>query len=897
MRLFSVILRNYRLHRELKLNFDRTRTLIGGPNESGKSTLVEAVHRALFLKCKGNTEYHRAMTSSLHTGHPEVELSFEVGNARYVLKKRFGATGTVTLLPSNLAALTGDAAEAELARLLGLEAGVTGRAIITQWAHLWVWQGMAGENPSTHATTQREGLLQRLQALGGAVALQSELDSRVARHFAELRDRLFTQGNKPKAGSPLVQAEQNVETATQELAQAELRLAQLETAAKEFELAVREEQAAHLSLVELNKNHDATEERAKQLVLLRQQESEQTHTAKETTEQLKRLSSVDEKILTIRIELASLEKSLAPQKLAVAEAESLRDAAKMAATSSELAHRSSAEHARLARLNHDLAAAHAVRHERSERLERLRDKVAKVGQKRLEAEQLDQRLARLPKLTTARLRKLQERESEHLRARATLQAMATGIEIVAASGEVTAGAQSVLVGQRCILTEDTELRHGSDFCVRIQPGGGTRLADARQAEQQALEDLKKDLDSLEIASVSVALEVHAEREELSARVKAARSELDGMSAEKVEEELLQAQRELAASAASLARLAELAPDLPAPDSLPAALALSKARADLRSDAEAKEMESRSLRDQALKVLEATEDTWRRRRTETEQLAARVTGTKAQLDLLLQTHGDDGARATALAEARVVQAAAELRRNATAAAVAALQPELLEADVVRVRRALERTTNDRNEARTRAAIAQAALRSDGNEDPRAAVAAARARCQSATEHAQNIRRKAEAVALLDDLFREEQRSLGAKFTQPLADKISGYLQCLFGSGARAQVSYEDEGFTGLQLTRGDLGGATFTFDSLSGGAREQTAAAVRLAMAELLAGDHGGCLPVVFDDAFAYSDPERVNQLQRMLDLAASRGLQVIVLTCNPADYAALGAHTISIKPE
>jgi hypothetical protein len=86
-----------------------------------------------------------------------------------------------------------------------------------------------------------------------------------------------------------------------------------------------------------------------------------------------------------------------------------------------------------------------------------------------------------------------------------------------------------------------------------------------------------------------------------------------------------------------------------------------------------------------------------------------------------------------------------------------------------------------------------------------------------------------------------------------------------------------------------------FDSLSGGAREQVAAAVRLAMAEVLACDYDGCLPVVFDDAFAYSDPDRVNQLQRMLDLAANRGLQVIVLTCNPSDYAALGATSIHLQ--
>ena len=69
------------------------------------------------------------------------------------------------------------------------------------------------------------------------------------------------------------------------------------------------------------------------------------------------------------------------------------------------------------------------------------------------------------------------------------------------------------------------------------------------------------------------------------------------------------------------------------------------------------------------------------------------------------------------------------------------------------------------------------------------------------------------------------------------------------------------------------------------------------MAEVLAGDHDGCLPVVFDDAFAYSDPERVNQLQRMLDLAATRGLQIIVLTCNPSDYIALGAKAVTLHPE
>ena len=61
------------------------------------------------------------------------------------------------------------------------------------------------------------------------------------------------------------------------------------------------------------------------------------------------------------------------------------------------------------------------------------------------------------------------------------------------------------------------------------------------------------------------------------------------------------------------------------------------------------------------------------------------------------------------------------------------------------------------------------------------------------------------------------------------------------------------------------------------------------MAEILAEDHDGCLPLVFDDAFAYSDPDRIQVLQRMLDVASGRGLQLIVLTCTPSDYSSLGA--------
>jgi len=199
------------------------------------------------------------------------------------------------------------------------------------------------------------------------------------------------------------------------------------------------------------------------------------------------------------------------------------------------------------------------------------------------------------------------------------------------------------------------------------------------------------------------------------------------------------------------------------------------------------------------------------------------------------------------------------------------------------------------ARNSIAAAEVALRSEGLEDPQATLLAAELQLREAQSQLEEVICHADAIALLHCCFQEEQRALSEQFTRPLADKISTYLQCLFGPAVRAGIELKEGGFEGLCLTRGGSS-ERFAFDSLSGGTQEQTAAAVRLAMANVLAADHHGSLPVVFDDAFVYSDADRVQRLQRMLNHAADAGLQVIVLTCSPGDYVALGAHQINLRP-
>ena len=66
---------------------------------------------------------------------------------------------------------------------------------------------------------------------------------------------------------------------------------------------------------------------------------------------------------------------------------------------------------------------------------------------------------------------------------------------------------------------------------------------------------------------------------------------------------------------------------------------------------------------------------------------------------------------------------------------------------------------------------------------------------------------------------------------------------------------------------------FPFSPLSAGAKEQFAATLRFAAAEILAEPFGGTLPVFFDDSFVNSDQDRIKGLSRALDRAQHHGLR------------------------
>ena len=101
MRISGLKLSNYRLHRELSLEFGLGITVLEGANETGKSTLVEALHRALFLSSRSSGALLDEMRPQPGGGDPELTLRFEAEGNSFTLHKRFaGSRGASSLISS-----------------------------------------------------------------------------------------------------------------------------------------------------------------------------------------------------------------------------------------------------------------------------------------------------------------------------------------------------------------------------------------------------------------------------------------------------------------------------------------------------------------------------------------------------------------------------------------------------------------------------------------------------------------------------------------------------------------------------------------------------------------------------------------------------------------------------
>lgn len=902
MKLLSIEVKSYRIHRDVKVDFDPSRNVITGPNESGKSTLVQAAHRALFMKSKITGDALRRMKSDRHPGNPEVKLTFEVDGATYTVTKRFsGPTGSTTLTEVGGEALHGDEAEERLNGILGVGASEGGRGaedrVNRQWAHLWAWQGSAADDPAEHANEQFDSLLSRLQAAGGAVVMQSELDARVADTVRKEFDAEFTENGKPRKSSELDLASSADQLAASRTLAAREQVEQLLDAARMLEEAQRTIQSESTSIAQLTPQLESANSKLAEVVALRATELHQELEAATKRNEHDELIEAERKLESARTEVRRRSLELAPMEARVDELKAIEEQLRVELTKAEAAHQVATTRARLVRLKTTALDGFVAYYGCVAQRDLIRVRYERVKKARMERDELQASLARLPAISAQKLKSMEKLQKSVDDAETALSAMGARIHVIASDLEVHAGDVKLGIGKLHPVTEETELQIGKGVRLRISPGGGISLATARENLIQSRQAMQNALDEIGIGSTNEAADIVNQRKQIEAQIKSVEARLDETDADVVDDDFAHAEEAVVAAQAELARRRAAVSEMTEPVDGSSAKTMRKAIEPERESADEDEQACLLTREALAKRLTKKTDELRQQTQSVHDGRRELDLLRGQEHQLVKTHGPDEQRRAELVRRKEANDRAQAVLADTRRRLIELQPDLLESDVARLTRSIKKAQESKSAANDAFLVAKTKLLRDGTSDPRSELLLAEGAERSARDRLVPAMRRAQSVRLLNDLFTDAQRALAEQFTKPLADKISVYLRCLFGPRGRVDLGIEEGSFGAFSLVRDEGGGGACAFDALSGGTKEQVAAAVRLGMAEVLAEGHGGCLPVVLDEAFAYSDPDRVQALQRMLDLAASRGLQVIVLTNNLADFAGLGAQQVVLRVE
>lgn len=146
MRLHRVELENWRQHTERGIDFDDAATVIYGPNETGKSTILEALSRGFFDKTSSQAEAIKRIRPLTASGNvtSTVRIEFTLNKTRYRVEKNFNLRRGTSLYKVDGEKITllaqDDSADDQLIQLLEAELPSTRGSKPSQWgAFQWLW--------------------------------------------------------------------------------------------------------------------------------------------------------------------------------------------------------------------------------------------------------------------------------------------------------------------------------------------------------------------------------------------------------------------------------------------------------------------------------------------------------------------------------------------------------------------------------------------------------------------------------------------------------------------------------------------------------------------------------------------------------------------------------------
>ncbi len=934
MRILRIEVRHWR-GLSVRVELPAGGVLLEGPNEVGKSRLLEALVFALTESARGMARYKERLLTHGSQERPFVCLRFEHAGGLWEVRKRF-CTGRneVWLLEERRGEeWSGDRADSRLAELLwvrsdhtkrrgpGLHGGAEG---LGPWPLLVVPQRRGHALPT--ASRERGGLpedvyvqlRERLRTeLGDAIAgVRGEVVLRRLRERFEplAPDQRRSQPGRPvgRKKTPLGDAQERFDRALEDYrtawkawsdAQAlDRRIAE----ASERLVVLRREQR------EASARRAALEERLGALAAAKDAAAE---AERARAEAMARCRAAEEALARRR----ELERTLAErQEQRTVLEERLRALRGLRGQLEEASRRAEAERRRLRdvvrSVRRRLDALEETRRRRARREELLRkERMLRGAEEGLEAlRQAEAVLAELSRYTIRRRRCLMDRIDAIREAEAALRREAVQVSLTARRGGLHVGGEVLAVGEPVALhVLDRQVwtlcdERGDLVTVEVarRSAGADALRVALEAAREGFERLARDLDLPgEPEAALRRFEVLSERREEAERLRAlARDRLaallgiEAAGARGAFEELIEALR------ADVVELRRALGDLedPASAERPEVGGVQDAeslRAELRSAEEALERA-----DEEVERLRAEEDGIREReRQERERLEGceelDVRGPEAKLDVLpaferLEVELAEAQRELAAREAELAEAQREL---------AALQGDRLEAERDALSRSVERLEAEiaRHVERRHHLLGERS-RVVGEGDLQGPVVERGAVLLDAARALRRERARVLALQrLLSDLV-DRRRRAERKVFGPLLSELRGTVRQVFGPDSRLDIvlSERAHGRPDVVLRRGDR---ALSHELLSAGAQEQLALMVRVALARLWHRElsEGETLPLLLDDPLSETDEERLPQVAKLLADAVREGLQVLIFTCRAAPYlrGAPGFTRLRLEPD
>ncbi|MFE8033138.1 AAA family ATPase [Thiohalocapsa marina] len=842
--------------------------LLGAPNESGKSTVFDALN-ALFLIPHRSTANAVKQLKPHAGGAPEVTVELDTPDGRFVVSKRWLARREARVARAGTLIAQADEAEAWIARLLGDNgAGPAGL--------LWVRQGSARLDGGT--TSEQQAALEARRDLLALVAGEVQAmtgGQRMDQLLARCREELaayVTPTRRPRSGGPWADAQAVVAHLDQE----QQRLADSVAALQQ---ALSERRRLRQERDELQAP-EAEAERASRLKQARTQlEAAQKHAA-EVRAAEQRLQTETLAAASAHETLAALRRALAEQRTAKARA----DAARQALDAAQTGLRDSEHHFAVSVEAYQQAdAARQTAEEQRRRIQAQQAALAGAARCKELGERLDQaRAARqaVEEASAAASLGPTDRDMERLQtlatalrtARALRDSTATRIELHYAAGQqgrVMQDGVALEQDSAHLIHASTRLRLGDLGELWVHPGAGAgELADVEQARTR----LSQALDALGLDSLDAAKRAHQAAQLAEHRRREASARLDALAPGGIAALEQEREQSLAAMPAGSNDDAAERPFM-SMDEAEAAFRTAQTAADA---ATARREAARERRDQA--------------RTAQTQAQVRLEGAEervANAAVALQPFTDTD-------EAALVRGAAEAdcRRQTAEAHCAHCKAQAPDLDMAQA--ALTRAQSIQDSARNRASeIAQALatlderIAANAGESVEERLQETQEQLQLARRRLHGIEREVAVLQRLETALEQARRNAREQYFEPVARELRPLMHLLWPD---AVLNWTDASLLPRSLERNRQ---EESFDILSGGTQEQIALLVRLAFARLSA-NGGRHAPVILDDALVFTDDDRIERMFDALHRHAN-DLQIIVLSCRQRAFRNLGGKVLQIE--